>query len=78
VFNAIQGALQTEAGGRPSRILDGTSEVPNGALDRHRLRVGRHLSTLTRERRTDEQHRKSRGNEYMEQSGALHNPPPAA
>ena len=74
-LNAILSALQTEAGGAPNRILDGTSKVPNGALDRHRFRVGVHLSTLTRERRADEQHRKSRGNECMEQSGARHNPP---
>jgi len=44
----LQSALQTKVGGGPSRILDRTSEVANGALDRHRLRVGIHLGTLTR------------------------------
>ena len=78
VPDAIQGALQTESLGGPSRILDWTGEVPNGALDRHRLRVGGHLSTLTRERRTDQHHRKSRRKEYMEHSGALYKPPSAA
>jgi hypothetical protein len=72
VLNAIQGALQAEAGGGPSRILDGTSEVPNSALYRHRLGVGCHLSTLMRERWKDKHHRKSRSKEYMKQSGALH------
>ena len=71
-FNAIQRTLQIEVGGGASGILDGTSEVANGALDRHRLRVGIHLSTLTRERRTNEHHRKNRRKEHMEKSGALH------
>jgi hypothetical protein len=59
MLNAIQGALQTEALGGPSRILDWTGEVPNGALDRHRLRVGCHLSTLLGRRRADEHNRKA-------------------
>jgi hypothetical protein len=72
VPNAIHRALQIEVGGGASGILDGTSEVANGTLDRHRLRVGIHLSTLTRKRRTNEHDRKNRRKEHMEESGALH------
>src|SRR5436305_8904480 len=73
--NAIQGALQIKVGGGPSRILDRTSEVANGALDGHRLRVGIHLSTLTREPRTEQRYANSSRKYSMEQSGALHKPP---
>src|SRR5436190_15302868 len=71
----LQSALQTKAGGGPSRILDRTSEVANGALDGHRLRVGIHLSTLTREHRTEQRYANSSRKYSMEQSGALHKPP---
>ncbi len=59
MLNAIPGALQAEAGSSPRGILDGTSEVPNRALDGHRFGIGVHFSTLTRERRADEEHGKS-------------------
>lgn len=77
VPDAIEGALQTEAGGGAVRILDGTGEVSNGALDGHRLGVGRHLGTvtggtLTRERRDDEYYGEGRHEECKKQSGVLH------
>lgn len=72
VLDAIEGALQAKGGGGTSGILDGTGEVSNDALDRHRLGVGYHLSTLTRERWIDEHRRKSGSKEYKKQSGALH------
>src|SRR5579862_6551430 len=76
--NAVQGALQVKVGGGAGRILDGTSEVANGALGGHRIRVGIHLSTLARQHRTEKRYANSSRENSMEQSGALHKPPLAA
>src|SRR5689334_11239732 len=76
--DAIQGALQIKIGGGPSRILYRTSEVANGALDSHRLRLGIHLGTLTRQHRAEKRSANNNRKYCMEQSRALHEPPLAA
>src|SRR5689334_13453228 len=73
--DAIPDTLQINVGGGPSRILGGTSEVANNALDGHRLRVGIHLSALMRWHQTEQRYGNSSRKYSMEQSRALHKPP---